>query len=132
MQNSRERGEDGLVREAHKRIIYICNGCSEFTSDNRRSVRAHYGRSKSCKKHFEEEYKGTDRFYSTIQVRLGPQDHQAGGQSLKHSQGQRSIFPQSQIDNDDGSLQTQFDVQVPIIQEQGSLFLFIKCICSAK
>ena len=122
MQNSRKKNY-GLGPAAPKRQIYICNGCSEFTSDNRRSVRAHFGRSKSCKKNFEVQFKDSDRFYSIIQVRLGPQDHQAGGQSIRNSQGQRSTRPQSQDGNETESLQMRSNNQQAAVQGLGMRFL---------
>ena len=54
-----------------------------------KSCPAHFGRSKECKKLYNEQTDDSGRFYSTVEVRVGPQDHQAGGQSMRPGLVQR-------------------------------------------
>ncbi len=92
-------GEPG-PRRVTKRRIHICRCCEDFTADNLRAVRAHWGRSKECKRIFQEHAHEWDDFWSTVEVRMGPQDHQAGGQAMRQAVGQRSRSHQDMLEMD--------------------------------
>ena len=92
-----------------KRRVFICKGCQEFTTENLRAVRAHFGRSKECKKLYNEQTDDSGRFYSTVEVRVGPQDHQAGGQSMRPGLVQRISHQSTYI-----SGQTRTDIPAAV------------------
>lgn len=73
--------EDVRVRresQAGVSIIYVCRGCNIFSSTSQRAVSAHFGH--KCKLKYRREHP-YDRGYSAVQIRIGDQDKEAGGQS---------------------------------------------------